>query len=276
MTIKLVTNQKIAETSSKGNQEKWFDEENNRWYKLDLFGYEALAETVVSALVKKSNIKELEFQITEYQMEKLEVRKHLRTGCSSENFLLPGEELITVAHLLKKGIGVNYLKELEKKKTLQKKISYLVDSVKELTGLDRFGSYLTLLFEVDMLFLNDDRHLNNIAIIKKDDTFRYCPLFDFGAALLSNIREYPLDIAPSGLIRNITAKPFNCSFTRQVHAAQALYGNQLYINYTDADIDNTLTEINHYYAQIYVAEFRDRIKTCLGIQQKKYTSLQSK
>ena len=58
MTIKLVTNQKIAETSSKGNQEKWFDEKSNRWYKLDLFGYEALAETVVSALLKKSNVEE--------------------------------------------------------------------------------------------------------------------------------------------------------------------------------------------------------------------------
>ena len=41
MTVKLVTDEKIAETSSKGNQEKWL--EDNRWYKLDQFGYEALA-----------------------------------------------------------------------------------------------------------------------------------------------------------------------------------------------------------------------------------------
>ena len=47
MTIKLVTDKKIAGTSSKGNQEKWFDSEENVWYKLDLFGYEALAETVI-------------------------------------------------------------------------------------------------------------------------------------------------------------------------------------------------------------------------------------
>ena len=43
MTVRLVSNQKIAETSSKGNQEKWPD--NGKWYKLDQFGYEALAET---------------------------------------------------------------------------------------------------------------------------------------------------------------------------------------------------------------------------------------
>lgn len=269
MTIKLVTNQKIAETSSKGNQEKWFDEENNRWYKLDLFGYEALAETVVSSLLKKCNIKELGFQITEYKMEKLEVRKHQRTGCSSENFLQPDEELITVAHLLKKGVGVNYLKELEKQKNLQNKIAYLVDHVERLTGLDRFGEYLTLLFEVDMLFLNDDRHLNNIAVVRKEDGFRYCPLFDFGSGLLSNTREYPLDVMPSGLIRNVVARPFNCGFTRQVHAAQALYGKQLQWDFGEVDIEAIFEEVDWYYSKIYAVEFRDRVKTCLSIQQKK-------
>ena len=48
MSVKLVSNQKIAETSSKGNQEKWLD--NGKWYKLDQFGYEALAETFSSML----------------------------------------------------------------------------------------------------------------------------------------------------------------------------------------------------------------------------------
>lgn len=54
MSIKLVTNDKIALTSSKGNQEKWV--EDGVWYKLDQFGYEALAECVVSEILEKSNI----------------------------------------------------------------------------------------------------------------------------------------------------------------------------------------------------------------------------
>ena len=49
MSIHFVTNERIAETSSKGNQEKWV--EGNRWYKLDQFGYEALAETMISQLL---------------------------------------------------------------------------------------------------------------------------------------------------------------------------------------------------------------------------------
>ena len=36
MTVPLVSDQKIAETSSKGNQEKWQD--GGIWYKLDQFG----------------------------------------------------------------------------------------------------------------------------------------------------------------------------------------------------------------------------------------------
>ena len=50
MSIHFVTNERIAETSSKGNQEKWV--EGNRWYKLDQFGYEALAETLISQLLE--------------------------------------------------------------------------------------------------------------------------------------------------------------------------------------------------------------------------------
>lgn len=53
MSIHFVTNERIAETSSKGNQEKWVD--GNRWYKLDQFGYEALTETMISQLLERSN-----------------------------------------------------------------------------------------------------------------------------------------------------------------------------------------------------------------------------
>ena len=70
MTIRLVTDEKIAETSSKGNQEKWYDRAPNRWYKLDQFGYEALAETAVSVLLERSNLEtEMPFTFVRYRME---------------------------------------------------------------------------------------------------------------------------------------------------------------------------------------------------------------
>ena len=74
MTVKLVTNEKVAETSSKGNQKKWFDIDTNKWYKLDQFGYEALTETIISKLLEKSNIEyETPFSFVRYEMERLNV-----------------------------------------------------------------------------------------------------------------------------------------------------------------------------------------------------------
>ena len=104
MSVKLVSNQKIAETSSKGNQEKWLDHE--KWYKLDQFGYEALAETFTSMLLEYSNIeKETPFCFVRYYMEKLLGHGRERTGCSSENFLNPGESIITLSHLFTQHLG---------------------------------------------------------------------------------------------------------------------------------------------------------------------------
>ena len=82
MTVRLVTDEKIAETSSKGNQEKWYDHAENRWYKLDQFGYEAL--------LQRSNIEsDTPFTFVRYHMERLQVHGRERTGCSSRNFLRP-------------------------------------------------------------------------------------------------------------------------------------------------------------------------------------------
>ena len=93
MSIRLTTGSRIAETSSKGNQEKWLAD--GRWYKLDLFGYEGLAEAVISALLAQTNTDALGFHYVTYRMERMEVHGHIRNGCSSANFLRPGEAILT-------------------------------------------------------------------------------------------------------------------------------------------------------------------------------------
>ena len=70
MSIRLVSDEKIAETSSKGNQEKWLD--NGVWYKLDQFGYEALAEALISQLLCRSNIElDTPFTFVRYDIERV-------------------------------------------------------------------------------------------------------------------------------------------------------------------------------------------------------------
>lgn len=111
----------------------------------------------------------------------------------------------------------------------KRRIAYLAEMTAEITGLRDFPQYLTLLFEIDALFCNDDRHLNNIAVIERNGAYDYCPIFDQGAGLLSNTRLSPMDIMPKALLGALKARPFHMTFTRQMNTARGLYGRQLEI-----------------------------------------------
>lgn len=270
MTIKLVSNEKIAETSSKGNQEKWLDTDSNRWYKLDQFGYEALAEALISMLLERSNIEsDTPFTFVRYQMEKLHVHGRGRTGCVSENFLKPGQSLITVNRLLTNTLGAPLKQKLLQLPSDKRRIAYLAEATAELAGLKEFPQYLALLFEVDSLFCNDDRHLNNIAVVEQNGRFSYCPIFDNGAGLLSNTQISQMDIAPKALVASLQARPFNTTFTRQMNTARTLYGRQLIMPLFSAeDIHNAVQPLLEYYPARDRGIIADRVTTCILLRQK--------
>ena len=259
MSVHFTTDDKIAETSSKGNQEKWA--EGNRWYKLDQFGYEALAETLISQLLEYSNIEtNTPFRFTRYQMERLHVHGHERTGCSSENFLLPEQSIITLSALFKREIDHPLKDILLRLPSDKKRMAYLAETTAELTGLKDFPQYLTLLFEIDGRFLNDDRHLNNIAVLLRGDKYDYCPIFDHGAGLLSNTQILPMDITPTALISAQRARPFNTTFNRQVNTMRNLYGPQLHLpKFTRAEILGALEPLLLYYPQRDRGIITDRV-----------------
>ena len=271
MTIQLVTDEKIAETSSKGNQEKWYDQVSDRWYKLDQFGYEALAETVISTVLEQSNIQtDTPCTFVRYHMERLRVHGRERTGCSSKNFLQPDQALITINRLLSSYLGKPLREKLVHLPSDKKRIAYLAEATAELTGLELFPQYLTLLFEVDALFCNDDRHLNNIAVIEQNGKFDYCPIFDNGAGLLSNTQLSQMDILPPALISALQARPFNTTFTRQMNTARSLYGTQLVMpKLTTSDIREVLGPVLNYYPQRDRGIMTDRVETCILIRQRK-------
>ena len=265
MAIRLVTDEKIAETSSKGNQEKWYDTQTGCWYKLDQFGYEALAETLVSTLLLESNIEtDSGFTFVRYHMERLNLRGVVRTGCSSKNFLQPGQSLITINKLLTNYLGLPLTKKLMQLPSDKKRIAYIAEETASCTGLARFPQYLTLLFEVDALFCNDDRHLNNIAVIEQDGKYDYCPIFDNAAGLLSNMQIFRMDIMPKALIAALKARPFNTTFTRQMKSARSLFGKQLIVpQYSVNDVAEAMHPLLDYYAKRDRAIIADRVIECI-------------
>jgi hypothetical protein len=270
MTIRLVSDEKIAETSSKGNQEKWFDRSTNRWYKLDQFGYEALSETLISVLLEKSNIEtDTPFTFVRYRMERVSVHGRERTGCVSKNFLKPDQSLITLNRLLTNFLGMPLKQKLMRLSSDKRRIAYLAEATADATGLSKFPHYLTLLFEVDALFCNDDRHLNNIAVLEKSGKYTFCPIFDNGAGLLSNTQLSRMDIAPKALLASLRARPFQTTFTRQMNTARSLYGKQLCMpRLTAAEIRNAVQPILAYYADRDRDLIADRVTECILLRQK--------
>lgn len=268
MPIHFVTDEKIAETSSKGNQEKW--QEGGRWYKLDQFGYEALAEVFSSMLLERSNLeRDTPFSFVRYRMERIHVHGRERTGCSSESFLRPGESIITLAHLYKRCLDKPLKDVLSRLTSDRKRIAYLAEMTAELTGLERFPDYLTALFEVDALVLNDDRHLNNIAVLERKGGYEYCPIFDNGAGFLSNVQLAPMDIAPRGLIPSVKARPFHTTFNRQVITARGLYGPQLQIpRFTRTQLYEMVQPLVAYYPERDRGFIADRVCETVLARQK--------
>ena len=103
------------------------------------------------------------------------------------------ESIITLAHLFRQYTGTPLSETLSRMTSDKKRMAYLAEETASITGLSRFPQYLTLLFEIDGLVLNDDRHLNNIAVIARDGGFDYCPIFDQGAGFLSNVMYNPFN-----------------------------------------------------------------------------------
>lgn len=66
------------------------------------------------------------------------------------------------------------------------------------------------MLETDAFFLNEDRHTNNIAIIRNPSTneFSLCPYFDQGLSLLSELDGFWLDGDTEKHISRVIAKPF--------------------------------------------------------------------
>lgn len=275
MELHFVTDEKIAETSSKGNQEKWYDADTDRWYKLDQFGYEALSECAVSAMLENSNIEtDTPFSFVRYDMEYINAHGRRRTGCSSPNFLTEGQSIVTLSHLLNRVLDAPLKEKLGRLSSDKKRIQYLAEQTAEYTGLEHFPEYLTLIFEVDSLFLNDDRHINNIAVIEENGKYSYCPIFDNGAALLSNTQLSQMDIMPKALISALKARPFNTTFTRQMKSAEDLFGRQLRTpQFSRVQIRQIIEPMLEYYAERDRGIIADRVAECVISRQKIFSEL---
>lgn len=252
--------------SSKGNQLKW--ENNGIWYKADYTGYEGLAEYMISHLLEKSTLGKDEFVI--YDPEQIHYRSKVYKGVKSQTFLKDDWQIITLERLFHNFFGKSLYKSIFTITEVESRIQFLTDQVERMTGLKDFGKYLNKLFTLDAIFLNEDRHTHNIAVLMNGNgEFAYCPIFDNGAGLLSDTTmDYPIGEDIYELMKQSRAKTVSADYDEQLDISEELYGNQIKFSFTKSDVRALLHDVTE-----YTSEEKGRVETILYTQMKKYSYL---
>lgn len=233
--------------NSKGNQPKWF--ENGIFYKADDYGKEGFAEVLISRLLHKSNIK---YPFVDYNPILITKDGLTINGCMSNNFLHNDEIIVTMEQLFIREIGEDIRKFLNDDISVDERIKYFVESVERTTGLENFGQYITTLLELDAFFLNEDRHLKNIAVIYnlKSHEYSYCTIFDNGnSLLLDSAWDYMTYLSLDECIERANSKPFSPHFDEQLKAAEDLYGVQLRFYFDVNDIFDATEDMMEMYGE---------------------------
>lgn len=231
-----------SQTSSKGNQKKWLS--GDRWIKADELGYEGLSEVICSRLADKlgypyGTVKYYPCIINDTR------RSKKMTGCFSESFIGNCEE-ITLGRIMKNILGTDPAEFFDSSMSAEYKAEYVVSGISGISGLEDAGRYLSDLFRFDRMVLNEDRHYHNIIFLYDRNKYYYAPLFDCGAALLSDLSgDYPLETPVSICIRNVKAKPFSKSFSKQCDIFSGKYGNSFEFSSVKIDI----SDLYSYYSE---------------------------
>lgn len=243
----------FSQTSSKGNQKKWCT--GDKWIKADELGYEGLSEVICSRLAAAL---EFPYGVVEYHPCVIldEKRGKTMTGCYSHSFIGNRDE-ITLGRLMKNVLGEDPAVFFDSGKSSEEKINFVVSGISKMKGLENAGQYLSDLLRFDWLVLNEDRHYHNIIFLSDRERFYFSPLFDCGAALLSDVYgDYPLTNPLSICIRNVKAKPFSKSFSRQCEVFEKMYGN----SFKAKNISVTVSNLKEYYSEEYINRACDVLK----------------
>ena len=193
-------------STSKGNQIKWFLDES--YYKADSFGYEGLAEWVVSKFSEAI----VDLSYTPYNCCLIEEDGCQYNGCYSKSFLKEDESFISFAHILELKY-LDYSKHI--KSGFQSSFQFICDEIKMVTGMD-VSCYMAQNLYLDAIILNEDRHLNNFGVVKGNGYYRLAPVFDNGLSLLSDLSVLFSSVFCEGSFVSSTAGLFSLSAVSDV------------------------------------------------------------
>lgn len=207
--------------TSEGTQVKYF--KDGYWYKEDHSGREGLAEYLVSRLLTFSDL-----PVTEYVAYE-QGYINGKGGCRSRSFLAKGEELITIYRLYFNEYGRDLSQVINQMDSMEDRIEYTLKFVRECCSVDIFD-YFAKVFTLDRIVLDEDRHLNNLALVYDGRAFRPSPIFDNGVSLLTTNRSVNWNFSMAENVKRVVARPFSGSFDRM----HDYFGNGICFRKTEA------------------------------------------
>lgn len=180
----------------------------NRFYKIDKYGYESLAEALVSDL--EGYIEDLPH--VDYYHELKTINGVKRQVCWSENCIGADEGETTFYDVLVKCGVWGRLQDCNGMDA----VNLIVDTMDKYMKGKSCREYLSKLIFLDAITLNPDRHLRNMSIIQDSDgDRRFMPVWDNGLCLLANTRDYPLSTDWKSAMYLVYSQPFHSDYIRQ-------------------------------------------------------------
>ncbi len=218
----------ISKSDSGGNQRKY--SRGSYYYKVNKSGNEGLVEYLVYRLLCNSTLPSNCYASYEY------CKINGRLGCRSKSFLSDGEALVSIGTLYKRLGGGEYSDYLAYLGSAGERINSLVNTVR-IVGVSRdaFLQYLSVLFQLDMLISNNDRHVYNMSLILSDKGVRLAPIFDNGSSLCTDGNMHPCSCTVSGsFIEQVTCLSYPVKpafkidyngYLKELGIVEGLYGS---------------------------------------------------
>lgn len=215
--------------TSEGTQIKFY--KDGFWYKMDSNGGEGIAEELASTVLSFSSLTEEEY--VSYESGLI----NQKSGCRSRNFLADDEEFITLYRFYQVMTGEKLNEKINILYTPKERADYVLSFFQDALDLD-LTSYFAKIFTLDYIILNEDRHFNNLGIIRSaDGTYRKAPIFDNGKSLLIGNPSVNRNFTIEENVKRTIARPFSGSFQKNWE----LFGSGF-----DLDIDNCIFQISQY------------------------------
>jgi hypothetical protein len=210
-------------STSKGNQQKWFDE-NGDYYIKAQFWYQGkywrddLVEIIGSAIGEQMILKNKQVSVLNQKPCNIELMTKSLHGVYSKNFCREGERFFPFQRILfMNGLEFPYTA------SIAEKWNFVLDTVQRLCHVD-YTDYLIVMTIIDFLVGNEDRHLNNFGLLTDDISCRLAPLFDFGLGLFEHDRRYE-GTSFRECVKMMECKPFyrdNCKVIDYINSRYPL------------------------------------------------------